>query len=91
MRGAEGQLVYSLAEKELREQLAKNKDTVPDQKGKPTNMITMRRVFQMFEGVNVLRLNAGGESEQVMIEVSESQQKIISYLGPFVGKCYGLD
>lgn len=44
-------LGYSLAEKELREKLKEKELTVPDQKGKPTQKITMRRVFQMFLAV----------------------------------------
>ena len=40
-------LVYSLAEKHLRDALIKTDQTLPDQKGKPTQRITMRRVFQV--------------------------------------------
>jgi transposase len=44
-------LVYALCEHHLRAELKKRNVTVPDQKGKPTQKITMRRVYQMFEGI----------------------------------------
>jgi len=43
-------MVYSIAERKLREALEKAGETLPDQKGKPTKRPTIRRVFQVFEG-----------------------------------------
>lgn len=42
-------LVYALAEYHLCEQLTAQDQTIPDQKGKPTQRPTMRRIFEMFE------------------------------------------
>lgn len=47
-------VVYSLAEKKLREALESENETIPDQKKKPTKKPTMRRVFQVFEGITIL-------------------------------------
>jgi transposase len=44
-------LIYALAERQLRQQLAACNETIPDQKGKPTQTPTMRRVAQIFEGL----------------------------------------
>ena len=49
-------LIYALAEHHLRQQLVEQDQTIPDQKGKPTQNPTMRRVFQMFEGIHILTL-----------------------------------
>ncbi|MFV9677725.1 MAG: hypothetical protein ACNYVW_08760 [Methanosarcinales archaeon] len=38
-------VVYSLAEKKLREALESENETIPNQKNKPTKKPTMRRVF----------------------------------------------
>ena len=47
-------MVYSIAERKLREALEKVDETLPDQRGKPTQKPTIRRVFQVFEGITVL-------------------------------------
>ncbi len=47
-------LVYALAEHVLRTQLTARDETIPDQLGKPTQTPTMRRVFQMFDGIDLL-------------------------------------
>ena len=47
-------MVYSLAEKKLRGALERENETIPDQKKKPTKKPTIRRVFQVFEGITVL-------------------------------------
>lgn len=47
-------LVYALAEYKLRQELIARNESVPNQVGKPTQRPTMRRIFQMFEGIDVL-------------------------------------
>jgi transposase len=51
-------VVYSLAEKKLREALESENEAIPDQKKKPTNKPTMRRVFQVFEGITILYMGS---------------------------------
>jgi transposase len=48
------EMVYTLAERTLREALEKVVEAVPDQKGKPTKKPTIRRVFQVFVGITAL-------------------------------------
>lgn len=83
-------LVYSLAERELRAKLVENDDTIPDQKNKPTQNITMRRVFQMFEGIDVLTIESTGPPQRLILNVNDEHQKIYKYLGEEVRKCYEL-
>ena len=40
-----GVLIYSLVERNLRTALTEKDETLPDQKGKPTQRATMRRIF----------------------------------------------
>ncbi len=84
-------LVYSFAEHELRTALRKNNDLVPDQKGNPTQQITMRRVFQMFEGIDVLWIETSGPIQKLVLNMNEIHQRIVSYLGKEVRKCYLLE
>ncbi len=84
-------LVYSLAERHLRQQLRENEDTLPDQKGKPTQRITMRRVFQVFEGIDLLLLDQEAQPRRIVMNLSETHEKIIGFLGPAVKKYYDSD
>ena len=85
-------LIYALAERELRLALSTQNEKLPDQRGKPTQKITMRRIAQMFEGVDVLIVRVEDEivSRQV-INMTPVRQKIIELFHPSVGKCYLLD
>ena len=71
-------LIYAIAEKKLREALAKEDETVPDQKNKPTQKPTIRRVFQVFEGITVLY--SGSERVKVM-NLRAIHLKVLSLLG----------
>lgn len=81
-------LVYSLAERELRKQLLEREETVPDQTGKETQQITMRRVFQIFEGIDELTLTGIGVPKRLILNLTELQQQILCLLGPEVQEYY---
>jgi transposase len=85
-------LVYALAERQLRQQLAAQNETIPDQKGKPTQRPTMRRVAQIFEGVDLLTIRQNGQivTRQVL-NMTDVHRKIVSLLGPEVQYCYLVD
>jgi transposase len=71
-------MVYSLAEHKLREALEKEGETIPDQRKKPTKKPTMRRVFQVFEGITVLYI--GSEMVKV-VNLRPIHAKILRLLG----------
>ena len=73
-----GLMVYSIAERKLREALEKAGETIPDQKGKPTQKPTIRRVFQVFEGITVLY--KGSEMVKVL-NMKPIHYKVLSLLG----------
>lgn len=47
-------LVYSIAQRRLRANMAKAKQTIPNQINKPIANPTLRWVFQCFEGINLV-------------------------------------
>ncbi len=57
-------LVYALAERKVRLALQEKGESIPNQVGKPTQAPTMRRIFQMFEGIDVLLIPAEGGVQQ---------------------------
>jgi transposase len=82
-------LIYSLAELKLREALKVMNATIPNQLRKPTQTPTMRWVFQMFQGLDILLIH---QNEQVvfrrLVNLRPVQQQVITLLGPHVQKCY---
>lgn len=85
-------LVYALAEHELRLALVAQNETIPHQTGKPTQQVTMRRVAQIFEGVDVLLVKAGPEiiTRQVL-NLTPVRLKILRLFNATVQNCYLLE
>jgi transposase len=79
-------LIYALAERKLRRALAANKQTIPDQRGSPTQRPTMRRVFQMFEGIDLLIIMVSGQviGRQVL-NLQPVHEQIVSSMPPGYG------
>ncbi|RJS82056.1 IS1634 family transposase [Methanophagales archaeon] len=71
-------MVYSIAERKLREALEKTGETIPDQRGKPTQKPTIRRVFQVFEGITVLYK---GSEMVAVLNMKPIHYKVLSLLG----------
>jgi transposase len=85
-------LVYALGERYLRQALAAEKETIPNQVGKPTRRPTLRRVFQMFEGIDLLLMVADGQIiDRRVLNLTPVRLKIIALLGPAVKMCYLCD
>lgn len=82
-------LIFALGERQLRQALKQNNETIPDQKGKPTQTPTLRWVFQIFEGLDVLSVWAEERlvTRQIM-NLRPVHLQIIRLLGPQIQKCY---
>ena len=82
-------LVYSLAERQLRLQLAETGQSVPNQVGKGTQTPTMRWIFQVFEGIDLLiiKQNDAVVSRQVL-NLRPEHLTVLRLLGPPVENCY---
>jgi transposase len=81
-------LVYALAKHRLRAELVSRDETLPDQTGKPTQRITIRRVFQAFEGIDILLLTTDGQQQRLILNLTELHQRILEMLGRQVQQCY---
>jgi transposase len=85
-------LIYSLAERKLRQVLKDINATVPNQLRKPTQNPTMRWIFQLFEGLDILLVRQQGEIVvRQLLNLRPAQQQVITLLGPQVQKCYLFD
>ncbi|MDZ7705480.1 MAG: IS1634 family transposase [Trueperaceae bacterium] len=83
-------LVYALAEHRVRTQLAARDESVPDQTGKPTQRPTMRRIFQMMEGVDLLITEQAGLRRRWLLNMTDVRWQIIDLFGHHVRKLYRL-
>lgn len=82
-------LIYALAERQMRLTLAKNEETIPDQKGKPTQTPTIRWAFQSFEGIDILSIWVGDQRiARQVLNLQPVHQQIIRLFGSHVQSCY---
>ena len=81
-------LVYTLAQRYLRQKLIELSSSVPDQLGNPTKRPTMRWIFQIFEGVHVLIHRTTDEIKEIILNLSPIRRHILQILGPSFEKIY---
>src|SRR5258708_2281431 len=81
-------LVYSLAEHLLRSQLSAQDQTIPNQLGKPTKTPTMRRVFQMFDGIDLFITQRGDMRFTQVLNLQPIHHQILALLGPTIQQFY---
>lgn len=71
-------LIYTLAERKLRANLAEQQQTVLDQRQRPTATPTFRWILQKFQGIHLVIHNG----IQQMTNLTQERQLIIRLLGP---------
>lgn len=71
-------LVYAALEHRIRQELAQQSRTFPDQKGKPTERPTARWVFLFFVGVHLLTLPSRA---QVVLNLNSHHRALLELLG----------
>jgi transposase len=71
-------LVYTLAERKIRQGLASTEQTVLDQRQRPSDNPTFRWILQKFQGIHLVTLNG----LQQITNLSVERQLIIRLLGP---------
>lgn len=81
-------LVYTLAQRYLRQKLMELSESVPSQIGKPTKRPTMRWVFQIFEGVHVLIHRTLDDTREIILNINPTRRHILQILGPPFEKIY---
>jgi transposase len=81
-------LLFSLAQRKLRQNLAAAELEVEDQKGKKTRKPTMRWVNQHFEGVDVSRVQTRGETSHHFHRIADFEKTVLKALGPSYERRY---
>jgi transposase len=83
-------LVYRLAEHRVRQELAATGQTIPDQLRRPTARPTLRWIFQCFEGIELLHIQAAGHSKLLVLGMQPLHEHVLALLGPPYQRLYHL-
>lgn len=81
-------LVYSVTQRRLRQQLAAQNETIPNQINQPTQRPTLRWVFRLLEGIHRVRVTAQGQVQTVIEGLNDVQIKILRLFGDKVCRLY---
>lgn len=81
-------LAYSVAQRHLRKQLVEKNETLPNQIDKPIKNPTMRWIFQLMEGIDVIYIRIKDVVHKKIMGITELRQKIISFFFDPVQKIY---
>jgi transposase len=74
-------LVYSVAQRRMRQQLARHHETVPNQINQPTMAPTLRWVFQLLEGIHCVRVTVQGQVHELIEGLTDVKIKILRLFG----------
>lgn len=81
-------LVYSVAQRRLRQELARQHENLPNQIHQPTQRPTLRWVFQLLEGIHRVRVSVRGQIHDLIEGLNEVQIKILRLFGQHVCQVY---
>jgi transposase len=86
-------LVYNIAQYKLRSRLKETGETLPNQLNKQVQNPTMRWIFQIMEGLAVVRIqeSQGGPPRELLTNMSPLRKKIIQLFGPTACRMHGLN
>ena len=79
-------LVYTIGQRQLRSSLAEVNETIPNQRGNPTERPTLRWVLQCFQSVHLVWV----DGRKWSIKLNDSQKHILRFLGSACQKYYFL-
>jgi transposase len=83
-------LVYSVAQRRLRKELARLNETIPNQINQPTSRPTLRWVFQVLDGIARVHVVLDGETQELITGLNEVKIKILRLFGEQVCRMYQL-
>ena len=81
-------LVYAVAQRRMRHQLAQQHETLPNQIGQPTSRPTLRWIFQLLEGINRVTFSVQGHVKIVIEGLTALRRKILQLFGQKVCQIY---
>jgi transposase len=86
-------MIYNIAQYRLRQTLKMENETLPNQINKPVQNPTIRWIFQIMEGIGVIRFyekNLSRPIKEMITNLNELRRKIIKLFGGSACKIYGI-
>lgn len=74
-------LVYSTAQRKLRQVLKKQNTTIPNQINKETQRPTLKWILQLFQGVHVIYQRVGNKINKIVSNMDDLRKRILELLG----------
>lgn len=84
-------LVYAIAQRRIRKALEVLQETVPNQIRKETSRPTLRWIFQLLDGIELVKMYVDKTTHVVVSGLTPLKQRILGCFGGTVMKIYGLD
>lgn len=86
-------LVYNIAQYKLRSRLKEADESLPNQLNKQVQNPTLRWIFQIMEGLGMVRIpeNSDGPPREMITNMSPLRRKIIQLFGPTACRMHGLN
>ena len=84
-------LVYSIAERTMRLYLNNMKKTLPNQINKEIKTPTLRWIFQMLEGIDIVTITISGKIIQNITNITTLRSRILACFPTSVKQIYGID
>lgn len=81
-------LIYTIAQRRLRNYLRVSQKTVPNQINQPTQRPTLRWIFQCLEGINYVTFMTNDALTEVIHGITELRRMILSCFGDTVQQIY---
>ena len=81
-------LVYAVAQRRLRQQLARQNETVPHQITHPTPRPTLRWIFPLLDGIHRVRVTGPGRVHDFIAGLNDVQLNVLRLLGEGVCRLY---
>lgn len=74
-------MIYNIAQRRMRKELEEKQETIPNQIGKAIKNPTLRWVFQIFEGINFVKMKVDNEVKCIINGINSLHKKIIRLFG----------
>jgi transposase len=84
-------LVYAIAQRRLHKALEEFQETIPNQIRKETSRPTLRWIFQLLDGIELVKIYMEKTMYIVVSGLTDLRKRILSYFGSAVMKIYGID
>ena len=83
-------MVYGISQYHLRTALLEAKETIPSPTKKETAKPTMKRIYRLFHGVQVITLDYQDIQQEIVINLKELHKRIIKHFGSKAMEIYGI-